>query len=66
MVAGVCAGVAESFGFNIQLTRIIFLICLLCAGTGFIAYLILWVLMPKKDIKKNYADRMQERLNNNK
>ena len=64
MIAGVCAGLAEHFGFNIGLVRLIALLCLIFGGFGFIAYIILWVLMPTNNRSKDYAERMKEKLNN--
>ena len=46
-IAGVCGGVANYFGIDPTVVRIIWLILALCAGCGVIAYLICWLLMPK-------------------
>lgn len=62
VIAGVCAGVAENFGFDVKLTRIVWLLCVLFGGFGGILYLLLWVLMPVKDGGKSYAERLKERL----
>ena len=47
-VAGVCGGLAEYFGISSTLIRIILLVLLLCYGVGLMAYLICWLVMPKK------------------
>ena len=47
-VAGVCGGFAEYFGIDSTIVRIILLVLLLCYGVGLLAYLICWVVMPKK------------------
>jgi phage shock protein PspC (stress-responsive transcriptional regulator) len=61
MIAGVCAGLAENFGFSVGMVRLIMLI-LLFTSVGPIAYIILWVLMPVKSAGKSYAERMKNRL----
>lgn len=45
-VAGVCSGLARRFGLSTGLVRLLFVIFGL-AGAGEIAYLVLWILMPK-------------------
>jgi phage shock protein PspC (stress-responsive transcriptional regulator) len=46
-IAGVCAGVAEYFDLDPLLVRIVWLLLLLCAGTGALAYIVCWVLFPE-------------------
>jgi phage shock protein C len=46
LIAGVCAGLANRFGVPKGLVRIAFVIFGL-VGAGEIAYIILWILMPK-------------------
>jgi len=46
MVAGICGGLAEYFDIDSSLIRIIFVVLLLNFGTGFLAYLILWFIVP--------------------
>jgi phage shock protein PspC (stress-responsive transcriptional regulator) len=48
VIAGVCGGIAESLGFDKTLVRVIWALLVLCAGTGLLLYLILWLLMPNK------------------
>ena len=47
MLAGVCAGLANRFGISKGLVRIAFVIFGL-VGAGEIAYIVLWILMPKE------------------
>ncbi len=46
MIAGVCAGLAQRFGFSANGVRIAFLVSCLLPGPQFIVYLALWILMP--------------------
>jgi phage shock protein PspC (stress-responsive transcriptional regulator) len=48
-LSGVCSGLAEYFGADVVLVRIIFLVLALVGGAGLIAYLILELLMPSRD-----------------
>ena len=48
-IAGVCGGLGEYFGIDPVIFRIIFIILLLPGGLpGFIPYVLLWILLPKK------------------
>jgi len=47
-IAGVCGGIAEYFDVDPLLIRLIWIILILCFGTGVVAYLIAWLLMPRK------------------
>ena len=48
-VAGVCAGIARHFGWDVTLVRVAFLASLLLHGVGLVAYFIAWVCMPRDD-----------------
>lgn len=48
MIAGVCAGLAERFGWPVGRVRLLAVLSCLLPGPQFVAYLILWVMMPKR------------------
>ena len=48
MIAGVCAGLAERFGWSPFAVRLVFLLSCLLPGPQFIVYLVLWVIMPRR------------------
>lgn len=49
VIAGVCGGIANYFGFDPTLTRVIYtLLTIFTAFAGVLIYIILWILMPKK------------------
>lgn len=48
MIAGVCAGLAERFGWPVGRVRLFAVLSCLLPGPQFVAYLILWVIMPKR------------------
>ena len=46
MIAGVCAGIARRYGLSRSGLRLAFVISCILPGPQFIAYLLLWVLIP--------------------
>jgi phage shock protein PspC (stress-responsive transcriptional regulator) len=49
VIAGVCAGLARRFGLSRSGLRLAFVVSCVLPGPQFIAYLVLWVLMPRDD-----------------
>ena len=49
MIAGVCAGIARRYGLSPSGLRLAFVISCVLPGPQFIAYLLLWVLIPADD-----------------
>lgn len=47
IIAGVCSGLAQHYGWSVTLIRLLFIIFAF-VGAGELAYLILWLLMPKR------------------
>jgi phage shock protein C len=47
-IAGVCGGVAHYFNIDPTFIRIIWLVLVLGAGTGLLAYLICWLVIPNE------------------
>ena len=45
-IGGVCAGLADYFDLDPTLVRVLWLLAVFCAGTGFLVYLILWIVLP--------------------
>jgi phage shock protein PspC (stress-responsive transcriptional regulator) len=46
-IGGVCAGFARYLGVDVTLLRVVWLCtAILLAGTGFLVYLICWIVMP--------------------
>jgi phage shock protein PspC (stress-responsive transcriptional regulator) len=48
VIAGVCAGLADRFGWSANVVRLVFVVSCLLPGPQFVAYLALWLLMPKR------------------
>jgi phage shock protein C len=56
MVAGICAGAAGYFGWDVTLVRVIVaVICVLTGGMGVLAYLVAWALIPVEGEKASIA-----------
>ncbi|RYD89092.1 MAG: PspC domain-containing protein [Sphingobacteriales bacterium] len=49
-IGGVCAGLAEYFGVDVSIVRVVFLVTAVLHGTGAVIYCVLWAVLPKKDI----------------
>ena len=48
-IGGVAGGLARYFDLDPTLVRVLFLIAFFGFGTGFLVYLVLWLLMPATD-----------------
>jgi len=46
-IAGVCSGLGAYFNIDPTLVRILFVVLLLGYGSTFVAYIILWIVMPE-------------------
>lgn len=48
-IAGVCGGLAEYFGIDSTIVRILWALAVLVSyGTGFILYLVFWLIVPRE------------------
>ncbi len=49
MIAGVCGGIAEFLGWTPLSVRVLYVLISICSAAfpGFIAYLVLWFVMPR-------------------
>jgi len=50
VIAGVCSGIADYFGFDPALTRIgyVLISIMSVAFPGLLVYIILWIVMPRR------------------
>ena len=46
-LAGVCAGIAEYFGWDPTLVRVAWVLLTLLGGSGILLYLIMWLVVPE-------------------
>ena len=62
-IAGVCAGVAEFFGWDVAVVRLVwFFLAILGVGAPVLFYLILSIVMPAESRAESFEDRMNKRL----
>ncbi len=47
-IAGVCAGLGEYFDIDPTIIRLIWLAMLFAIGSGVLAYIIAWIIVPEK------------------
>ena len=48
MIAGVCAGFAQRYGWDVAIVRLIVVLSVILAGTPVLAYLVAWIVMPNQ------------------
>lgn len=48
VLGGVCAGIANRFNIDPVLVRVLFIIAALLTGIFFIAYILLWIVLPEE------------------
>ncbi|WP_276089632.1 PspC domain-containing protein [Pedobacter sp. JY14-1] len=51
MIAGVCAGLAHYLELDVRWVRLIALLTVFIAGSGILAYVILWIMIPRASTK---------------
>ena len=49
-IGGVCAGLAEYFDMDVAIIRALFVLTFIFMGTGFMAYIVLWIVIPNKGV----------------
>lgn len=47
-LGGVCAGIANYFGWDATLVRIAFILSVLLPGPQFLLYIVLWIIIPRE------------------
>lgn len=49
ILAGICSGLADQFGWNLFAVRIVMLLSFLLPVIGWVAYLVAWLILPWQD-----------------
>lgn len=58
ILGGVCAGVAYYSGINVTIVRVVTVVTAFALGTGILAYLIIWAIMPDAThVPADYGER---------
>jgi phage shock protein C len=59
MLAGVCAGVADYFGLDVTLVRVIWaVVSVITGGAGVLAYMVAWIIIPDEGQKSSIAENI--------
>jgi phage shock protein PspC (stress-responsive transcriptional regulator) len=61
MIGGVCGGLAEYFNVDSTLVRLAAVALTLAGGSGVLAYLIFWFVVPQKSLSLTTADMVKEK-----
>ena len=50
IIAGVCGGIAEHFGWSVTATRVVYVLAsiLSAAFPGILVYIVLWIVLPRE------------------
>jgi phage shock protein C len=56
MIAGVCAGLAEHFGVDVNLVRLAFAVFTIFFGVGVLIYLAAWIILPEEGEDHSIAE----------
>lgn len=57
-IAGVCAGLARQYDWDVTLVRLAFLLGIVFHGIGLLVYILAWITMPRDDmapVQANYG-----------
>jgi len=58
LVAGVCVGLADYFGLDVTLIRVVFAVLILFGGLGPVAYVLAWALVPEEGEPVSIAEKV--------
>lgn len=52
-LGGVCGGIADYLGIDVTVIRLLWVVAVFAAGTGLLAYLVAWVIIPEEPFGYN-------------
>jgi phage shock protein C len=55
IIAGICGGLAKYFDIDPAIVRIIFILLFFFKGVGFLAYIIMWIVIPTDPHEMKYS-----------
>ncbi len=50
MLGGVCGGLSEYLDMDVTLIRVLWVLATLLGGSGGLAYIILWIIIPRQPV----------------
>lgn len=57
VIGGVCGGIAEYFGIDSVIVRLLAVLAVLVGGGGVLAYIIMWIIIPEKPRELDERER---------
>ena len=61
VIAGVASGVADFFGLDPTVVRVVWALTILLGGLGVIVYIILWIVVPEGDSDRTPAHDLRDK-----
>ena len=61
VIAGVASGVADFFGLDPTVVRVVWALTMLLGGLGVIVYIILWIVVPEGDSDRTVAHDLRDK-----
>jgi len=58
MLAGVCAGIGDYFGIDVNIVRLIFAVACIFGFMGALVYLVAWAVLPEEDEKESMVEHL--------
>lgn len=63
-ISGVCSGLSDYLDVDVTIIRVIWLVMLLCAGTGLLVYIIMAIVVEPKNVVLGREKQRRETLEN--
>jgi phage shock protein PspC (stress-responsive transcriptional regulator) len=57
ILGGVCSGIADYLNIDPAIVRLLFALLIFGGGAGFLAYILLWIILPKRPIEEMMIER---------
>ncbi len=61
VLAGVCAGLADYFGIDVYIVRLVFAGLAILGGTGILLYLVAWLILPEEGESASIAEGLMNK-----
>ncbi len=62
MIAGVASGVADFYGLDTSIVRIVWGLSIFLAGFGVVAYIVMWIVLPESGQERSVAHDIREKV----
>lgn len=62
MIAGVALGIADYFGLDVTLVRVLLVVTAIVGGFGLVLYIVMWILVPEEGSPRAMVDDVVDSL----